>query len=247
MTKLHEILAVDRDRQNAANALVEEQKTTFTKKGHLYRGRTQKVTFLAEDRAGENTEESSTVAETVQGSLDYLASFVGKHWDTLLTKEDANTRAFADLDIGGIHVPNLPSTFLLGLESRLAALRQAYLAIPTLDPAYDWVEDAGAGAGIYRAKVPTKFKTEKIKDHKIVVPQTEKFPAQVSETIVDRNVARVEEVSFSGMVTPARKAEMVARIDALIGAVKQARQRANETAVEQRNVADLLFAYIHGA
>lgn len=244
-TKLYEILAVDRDRAKAAETLSTESMNTFAKKPHLFRGRSQSVTYLDPAREAENVEVSEAVNDTVMGNLNYLAEFVGKHWDTMLSKEEGNTVAFADVIVDGVTlVERVPSTWLLGMEQRLAGFRTVLLAIPTLDPALSWHEDPDTGVGIYRAETPTRFKTEKVRDFKTVAPATDRHPAQVVELTSDRNVARIEEVAFSGMLTPYRKAALIARLDTLIAAVRTARQRANDVEVSDRKVAKTMFGWL---
>jgi hypothetical protein len=244
-TKFYEILAVERDRATAAETLSTESMNTFSKKPHLFRGKVQDVTYLNAEREGENTHASETVSDTVQGNLDYLKEFLGKHWDTFLAKEMGNTVAFADVVLDGVTiVTHVPSTWLLGMEARLARFRAVLLAIPTLDPALHWEADPAQGRGIFRAETPVRFKTEKTKDFKVIVPPTDKHPAQVAEVITDNTVARIEETAFSGMVTPVRKAELITRLDALIGAVQQARQRANDVVLDERKVSPDIFGYL---
>ena len=50
----------------------------------------------------------------------------------------------------------------------------------------------------------------------------------------------------SKLGNPALKAEMLARIDKVIAALKDARLRANELAVDEKKVGSILFDYILG-
>jgi hypothetical protein len=199
-----------------------------------------------EGRAGENEETTQSMNTSVADKLQHVANVVTKHYDTALVKEAGNQSAIADLVVNGeILATNLPATFLLGLESRLQLLRRVYITLPTLDPSLDWEADATAGENVWRAEVPVSFRTEKVPQHKVVVPATEEHPAQVHGWTEDVKVARIEVTKFSGMITSARKAVLLSRLDTLIGAVKQARQRANLAEVTQLKVGEVLFAFIN--
>ena len=51
--------------------------------------------------------------------------------------------------------------------------------------------------------------------------------------------------NYSGLVSPAEKSSMLKRIDLLLEAVKKARSRANDTAVEGLKIGKALFKYIN--
>lgn len=246
MTHLHEILAVDADTQKAAVAMQEEAAVSFQKKPHLYSGHIRKINYIDENRSAENLTDEDELGDTVQGKLDYVSKLVAKHYDILLTKEQTNTKAFSDLVLDGqVIASNLPATFLLGMESRLKGLRHMYLTLPTLDPSVKWTLDPSQGEGVYRGDMTPTHKTEKTIAYKVLVEATDKHPAQIEKWNEDRVVAVINTTRFSGMISPARKAEMITRIDKLISAVKQARQRANMAEVTQSKIGETIFDYIH--
>ena len=49
----------------------------------------------------------------------------------------------------------------------------------------------------------------------------------------------------SGMLAPTEKARLMSRLDALLRAVRQARQRANDHEIIKEQVAERIFRYIH--
>ena len=62
----------------------------------------------------------------------------------------------------------------------------------------------------------------------------------------DERVGAWTTMIHSGMLTPFEKRKYVDRIDTLLRAVKQARQRANDTEVVSSNIGEKIFNYILG-
>jgi len=247
MSKLHELLAVEADLAQASQKMLEDCLNTFAKKPDHFEGQTRSVRFFDESREGENLEETKELVSKVSERLEYALKFTGKYYDALLKKESANQTAVADLVVNGVTIAkDVPATFLLGMETRLKAVRQVLLAIPTLAPSVAWAEDVGAGQDVFLAPTTVSFKTEKTFRHKVLVEPTDKHPAQVREWTEDVPVARVETVKRSTMWSPARKARAIERCDELLHAVKKARQRANTVEVTERAIAKDMFAYILG-
>lgn len=245
MAQLHELLAVMADTTNSASAIIKETQDTFTKRDSHFQGQTRAVTYLADERQGENVTDNKELVTTVGAKLDHLGDILGNHYDALLQQEEANTRAKADLVVNGTTLmENVPATFLLGMESRLKSLRTVLLAAPTLEPAMKWDKDEGTGEGVYRAEANTQMKTEKTLRYKVLVEPTDRHPAQVEKWNEDVPVARIETTHRSGKLSPAEKSAMVRRLDTLITAVKKARQRANCVEVNDLKIADTLFTFI---
>lgn len=247
-TKLHELLAVIGDRANMAKHVLDETGNTFTKKADHFMGQTRSVTFVDENRAGENTSDTKQVVDTVHSKLDYTFKQIGKHWDALLQLEEANSNAMADLVVdGAVLMENVPATFLLGMETRLKSLREVMLVMPTLNPAMVWSPDESAGDHRWKTDAVQSHRTEKQLRHKVLYEATKEHPAQIEKWYEDRVIANIETVHFSGMPTPAQKSVMLSRVDKLISAVKKARQRANGAEVKDIKIAAAMFDYILAA
>jgi len=247
MAKLHELLAVMADTTNAAQAVTKETSTVFAKKADHFRGASKTVAFFESSREGENTTESKQMVTTVADKLDHAFKSVGRHYDALLQLEEANGRAKADLVVDGtIIMKDVPATFLLGMESRLKAVREMILVIPTLEMSIKWTPDANLGEGVYRSEATVAMKTEKTLKSRILVEPTKEHPAQVEKWNEDVPVARIETTHTSSMITPHEKSAMLLRCDKMISAVKKARQRANTVAVTDLSIAKEIFGYIQG-
>jgi hypothetical protein len=121
-----------------------------------------------------------------------------------------------------------------------------YEAIPTLAPGIKWKENPQAGIGIFDAVFDIEnFKTAKTIQHKIIVPATEKFPAQIEKWEEQIPVGKYSISTQCSMLTPARKSVLIGKIDKLIQGCKQARQRANCVEVEDAQIGKILFNYIN--
>lgn len=66
-----------------------------------------------------------------------------------------------------------------------------------------------------------------------MVEATKEHPAQVDIVEVDEPVGEIRSYDWTGMLSLGQKAELLEQIDILIEAVKQARSRANEVAVNK--------------
>lgn len=247
-TKLHEILAVERDLEEASKKITAEASETFAKKRDRFTGGSRVLTMFDEDRAFENDALTTQMVTTVDAKLAHVAKSVGKYYDVFATKEASNQTATADLVVGGkTLLEGLPGTLLLGLEKRLEGIRKMYDQIPTLQPGKSWKVDDTREAGTFITEEPdTSFKTEKTTMHKVLVEPTEHHPANIDKWTENVNVGRIETMHWSGMYTPARKAEVLERLDNLIHATKRARQRANSTEATKLKIGEVLFKYING-
>lgn len=243
---LHELLAVEGDLDGAHQKIVEETRVTFTKKAEHFMGFHKKLEIVVDDGI-KHPEEFKAIDTTVQAKLDHMKKTEIRYFDALLQKEATNQIAYADLIIDGVTIAEaLPATFLLGMETRLKHLRSAYEVIPTIQPGIEWVLDPTQGDHIYMTAKPSeKLKTETVIEPVVLYPATKEHPAQVKEVSKVNIVGKYVQFNWSGMITPAEKSVLLGKMDKLIRAFKQARQRANTSEVVRRTVGAEIFAYIH--
>jgi hypothetical protein len=167
---------------------------------------------MTRQREAENTTDRKELVETVDSKLDHVWEALRDAIDVTVTKETSNTSADAKADVivdGKVVLTNVPTTALLALEKRLSHLKGLYQSIPTLDPSYTWVPDTDAElpGTMKTAFAQEGHKTEKVSDVLVLYDATDKFPAQVKEVTLDKNVAKViTDRRQSGMVSPATKA-----------------------------------------
>lgn len=250
MGKLYEVLAAEPDKEGISKKVQAEAINTFSKRQEHFRGHTKILKMFDDKRAQEEAAagEHTELTTTVDKKLDYVDKAVTSYLDVVLQKEVANQDARADLVVDGETISeNLPATFLLGLETRLKAHRKVLDVIPTLAPGIRWEEDKSLGDGVFRnAHKIIKQKTAKSVKSKIVVEPTEHHPAQVQAWNEDINVGQFETESISGMISPAKKSQMLGRMDALIQGTKQARMRANAQEAGKQEIGQKLMDYIRG-
>lgn len=250
MSKLCELLAAESDVESASKKITEEGLITFTKKTNLFSGSTRELQLYDGDANLEFAPEIDKLDETVPSKLDYISQSVTRYWDLILQKEVTNQSARASIKIGDADLcggAEFPATFLLGLEKKLANLRVIYTRLPTLAPGKEWEKDASLGEDTWKAKDPEiTFKTKKEVQHKILDKATDKHPAQIERWTEDVKVGKYTKNLWSGAITPARKSEMLEKIDQLIVATKQARMRANQAEVVKDKIGKDLFDFING-
>ena len=245
-SKLHEVLAVEADLEGKAKVIITETKKVFSEKPALFTGYHKSYHPLVEGGI-QLPEENQSLTTTVDDKLQYLAKSVAAWLDVVAQKEATNQVAKADLVVGELTLAaNVPATLLLGLESRLKQVRVVYEGIPTLTMGADWQSDEAKGKNVFSMVHPEEtIKTAKVPKSKVLYEATKEHPAQIKEWTEDEAVGRWTKRSWSGMITPARKAVLLERIDVLLRAVKTARQRANNTEVVKTNVGKVLLDFIN--
>lgn len=251
--QLHELLAAETDTKNQTTAMHAETLAVFNKpdlfqgwvKTHVVtKPGVDELTKAAKEKAGGDVRQVTT---TVDERLAYDAQFFIRRVDFAATKDLTNQHALADIIIDGkVVVQNVPATALLSLEQLLVEKRKQYQAAPTLPSGGIWSLDSQAAKpGIYKSANPeTTLNTEKDFTFKVLAPATDKHPAQIEKWNVDVPVGKTEIIKSLGMWTSARKAEVLARCDAMILAVKEARARANQTPVKQMKIGAALLNFI---
>jgi len=244
-TKLHEILAVENGVAKTSKKLVLESKKVFDKE-HLFSGSLRSLDMFDSNESHLNTTDFVQLETTVDENLDYSLNAVAQYWDAVVQKDVANQNANADVVYNGkIILENIPSTTLLGLESKLSELRNLLESIPTLPPGIVWEDAEGEKKGVFKAKDSfTQFKTEKDIDFRVLYEATKEHPAQIKEFNVTKNVGKYTTTKWSGMVTPYKKAELLTNLENLISSIKKARQRANNTIVEDKHIGKDLINFI---
>jgi hypothetical protein len=135
----------------------------------------------------------------------------------------------------------------LGLEAKLKSIRPIYDEIPTLPPGTEWESDPSFGKYVYKDKnANVTAKTKKTFDFKILTPATDKHPAQIEKWNIDVPVGYFTKTRWSSCLSVAQKSALLARLDKLAQAIKQARQRANGQEVDTKSkIGSKLFEYLH--
>lgn len=243
MGKLHELLAVEPDLAGEAQRLLTQREKLFKEGEVRFKGIFR--TYKPLEETGEDFEpEITKLATTVRQELEGCEQVLGAWIDASVQKEVTNTRTKADVVIDGqMILQGLPATALLNLEGKLAKFRKLYAAIPTIDPTrvWEWNKEHGAfvSSGI-------TYRTQKVMKTHVEYEATPEHPAQVKTFRVDERAGTWTTTEHSGMLAPTDKWALLERLDKLIAAVKQARQRANTADVEDIHVGKEIFNFING-
>jgi hypothetical protein len=246
MAKLHELLAVEGSLDGTAKQILAETITTFSKKPEHFTALHRQYEPYIDGKENELPSEDRTLVTTVPAKLWYTFNTVSNWLDAVLQKERTNQDARADIVIGDmVLATGIPATFLLGLESKLTEIRNVIACIPTLQPGIVWEIDPTIGSDVYRAKnTSERIRTQKITKPVVMYEATDKHPAQVEKVSEDVAIGKYIETHWSSMLSPADKSSMLGRVDTLLRAVKQARQRANNTDVVSIQIGKCLTDYI---
>lgn len=250
MSKLHELLAVEKSTTSAATKLLNETKQKFGK-FEYFQGNIKTLKMLEDNIQNKALEDAAaqarTLPTTVQETLEYTLKFWAQAEDVILQKNITNQRAVADIVIGdSVLAKDVPVDELLGLETRLETLRQVMDGMPTLPASVSCSPDTTSGRkGSWKADVPeVTTKTEKVMVPVVLYEATKEHPAQVKEVASDKVVGRFTNIALYGAATSAQKAEVIERIDALAVAVKQARMRANSVDADKSTIGNKITSFI---
>lgn len=246
MTKLHELLAVESNLENQAAKCRSDLSATFEKKRHLFEEK--RVTFTpAGEGAQSVTETQSDIQSNVKKELNWIQGHLAKALDASYQVAEANTQARADVVLEDaeqtILLTGVPATALLELEKRVAEISALIAAVPTLDPAKGFTIDTARN--LYVARTVNKTRTRKEKKVFIKYEATKEHPAQTELLDQDVVIGAIQEQEWSGLITPAEKAELINRVEIVARAVRRARSRANDVAIDSKaKIGSKLLDYI---
>jgi len=236
---LYELLAVEQEKKGTAERARGTTLEAFRAGQAQFTGMRRTFKPFAVDEAkgevaGERLEAETQLVRTVSEELEKAFAIHSESFDVNLQIDDANTRARADLVVGGeVIATQLPATFLLQLEKRLRELRILLKEVPTFDPVRLWQPDAAADKPhVLRAEPVTTIRKQRTRKYNVMVEATKEHPAQIDVVEVDEPVGEIRSYDWTGMVASGRKAALLQRMDELIEAVKTARSRANAVEID---------------
>lgn len=243
---LHQLLAVEGDLARGAKSRLQEAIKIFKKPDRFF-GKVTELRHFSDEHKELDTTDVKDLDTTVSEVLGYAFIALEKAWDATLQKEATNQLAKADIEVGYLKIEGVPAGGLLALESRLQELKDVLLAAPTLPPGRKWVRDYQELRDIYVDTNPeSRTKTEKQQVPVVLYEATDKHPAQVQLATKDVVIGKYTDTATSGMLTPLNKANMLDRLDEVLTAVKDARQRANKQEVVSVHAAKSILDYIAG-
>lgn len=248
--KLHELLAVETNLENQANKTRTDLLNTFEKKRHLFEEK--RVVFTPSGEGQTVVESQSDIQSTIAKELTWVQGFIEKSLDASYQVAESNTSARADVVLEGddevVLLKGIPATALLELEKRMVELTNLITATPTLDPAKGFIPDAQRGEGYFQARPVQKTRSRKEKVVLVKYPATVEHPAQTELIDKDVPIGVINEQEWSGLITPAQKAELLNRAEIVARAVRRARSRANEAEVDKnKKIGRTILKYVFGS
>lgn len=258
MRQLHTLIALRdavKGRKTQAVTALHREST----KVNLYEGLTRSYRPRDADDAETLPTENQNIQVNADTVLNGFVQAVTRDWDLMASVDASNQRAVADVEVPtGEKTPQgdvvyrvvlrrVPATFLLYLARELDDVYKFVSKLPTLDPAARWTYDENVAANV--AEPVETHRTKKVlRNHVKWEPQpgNDKHPAQVETFTEDKVVGYWTLVRRSGALSLERKARLLQRIDTFRLAVKEARERANETEVDDREVTRAVFDYLLG-
>lgn len=239
--KLAQIIAVEKQVKSRSYALVTEH-DKLCQKSSLFNGQTKRYQPLDEEDKDVPEGETVRVQQNVNELLTESIRAWSELFDTTATKDWGNTKAKASIIIDGkVLVEDAPVPFLLFVEKQLNDIRTAVSRLPVLAPDTEWQKDASTGMWASDRRTHRQKKVAKVI---VLAPATEQHPAQTQLVSEDVIVGYWHSRLFSTAIVPVRQKHLLERIDRLQIAVKQAREQANGTDIEQQTVGARLLGWI---
>lgn len=241
MTKLNQLLAIEKGVKSKANQAI----TEFYKKiqrSNLISGISR--TYRPHDEEGEQLPaERTRVQLNAYTELLEASKAFSRLMDVTATKDAANTLASADVVLQGrVLLADVPVTTLLFLEKQLVDLQTIVSKLPELDPSETWHYDNNVDA--YATEPTETVRTKKVPRSFVLAPATDKHPAQVQAYQEDISVGTWVKTTYSGAVPSGTVRQLQERISEVLNAVKFAREEANGHEVADVEIGDRIFDYI---
>lgn len=246
MTKLHQILAVERDVKQSTNRHITDGYQMLQKPALLqglarvYRARDEADTELLPPENQRVQVRATEVLKASQSQFERL-------WDITATKDWANLGATADVKLadGTTLIEGAPVTYLMWLEKQLTDIKTIVSKLPILDATEEWVWSAAQDC--YMTETHETHRTKKLPRVLVKAKATDKHPEQVDVFSEDVIVGYWSTTKFSAALPATQVRELLDRVLAVTEAVKTARSTANEVEITQQKVAGPVLTYIFGA
>lgn len=242
MTKLNQIIAVEKNIKSRAHSVISELNNAI-QRPDLFNGAVRK--YLKKNEEDDDLPgERKHIQRRVSDVVGTMRSTQTDYLDVMVQRDLANTHAKAAVAVRGVQVlPELPATSLLQIEKTLTDYRTFFENMPLLDSSEDWTYDAEAG--IYKTEPSYTVRTKKTAKVITLAPPTDKHPAQAQLVQEDVVAGKWETIRQSAAMPKTERDEIVARIDRLLIAVKEAREAANGAEADEKpQIGAAIFEYL---
>lgn len=242
MTNLHTVIAAEKHVKSRAHGHVSEL-YKLLQKPQLFSGQIR--TYQPKDDAGENLpSERQMIQADLKEILRTFREEMAAIIDITGQKDLGNQTAKASVVVDGVELlPELPVPTLLFLEKTLTDIRTFVGKVPELDGSEVWAYDPDTGT--HRSMTTRTHRTKKNQRAVVLYPATDKHPAQTQMVVEDEVVGFWDTQKLSVAMPKTDKAKLLDRVDAVLHAVKEAREKANDTVVSAKAALGAkIFAYI---
>lgn len=245
MAKLNQIIAVEKGIKSKTYGEITQLHKAI-QKPDLFNGFSKTYSPKDDDEGEKLPSEKKRVQYSVDEVLRSVERSSVEVINITARKDYTNCVAKADVLVDGVVLAkDAPVSFLLFLEKQLTDMRTFALALPVLDESEDWTKDVNSG--LFKAQATETHRTKKVQKPIVMYPATVEHPAQTLMATEDVIAGFWSQVKQSGAMPLPEKQKLVARIDTLSNAVKQARESANMTdEVTVGATGEALFGYILG-
>lgn len=244
MTKLNQVIAIEKGVKSRAYAQLSDM-NKIIQKPDLFNGGVR--TYLKKDEDGEDLpSERKHVQYLIRDIIGAVRIGISELVDVTAQKDIANTKALSAVIVDGTEVlPPVPVTTLLFLEKQLTDLRTFVANIPVLDNSETWHLDENSG--LYRTDATQTHRTKKVVKPIVLYPATPEHPAQTQLVTEDVIAGFWNTVRQSAAMPKPEKEKIAERVEKLLIAVKEARERANDTeANDKPSIGSAVFGFIFG-
>ena len=256
--KQHELLAFESDIKHNANTIARETEHIFDRSSSFDEFSKTYTAYVEGDKDIPESEKK-LMTTTVKERIDYNTKALIKAVNVLATKENTNTLAKADIiildDDGAVEetlATDVPVSALLSMEKQFQEYKKIYAKIPTFNTETAWIKGVNTeGVDCYQesdVKVTVRTRTETITESFNPNPTTggDKFKLEPRDKKIVKPVGEYKTTTKTGRMSPKDKADMMARVDSVLSAIKAARAKANSIEVVELNIGKDIFAYING-
>lgn len=201
-------------------------------------------TFSKKNEADEDFAPESKKVVLIAGDvLAKVAKLEAEVFNLAAQQDWANAGAAADIIVDGtVLYRAVPVTYLLFAEKPFIDMRDFINKMPVLDENRDWTTDPNSK--LCRTDPTITSKTRKVQRPIVKYDATPQHPAQTEMISEDVTVGWWKTTHLSGAIPAPRKELLLERIDKLIQAIREARERANDREVEEHPIGTAFFAYL---
>lgn len=244
MAKLNAVIAIEKGVKSRAYSILSDLNKVI-QKPDLFNGVARK--YQPKDEDGETLpDERKHVQFRVGDIFGTLKTSQSDLYDITAQKDLANTKARANVLVDGVEVlEELPVTTLMFMEKQLTDLRAFVENLPVLDSSEAWEYDASSG--LNKALPVQTTRTKKTQRAIVKYPATDKHPAQTEMVTEDVMAGTWTTVRQSGAIARTDKERIAGRVEKLLIAVKEARERANDIDASLKpQIGAAVFEYLLG-